>query len=43
MTASKAATVRKLLASEAPPMDVAGNHGVSIPTVYRGIPDSSRS
>ena len=37
MTDSKIKSAKKLLASGVPPRDVAGNLGVSIPTLYRWI------
>ena len=43
MTDSKIASAKKLLASGIPPKDVANNLSVSIPTLYRWIPASSRS
>jgi DNA invertase Pin-like site-specific DNA recombinase len=41
MTDSKIKSARKLLASGVPPRDVAGNLGVSVPTLYRWIPAST--
>jgi len=41
MTDSKIKSAKKLLASGVPPRDVAGNLGVSIPTLYRWIPVST--
>ena len=41
MTDSKIKSAKKLLASGVPPRDVAGNLGVSIPTLYRWIPASN--
>ena len=38
MTDSKIESAKKLLASGAPPRDVAKNFGVSVPTLYRWIP-----
>jgi hypothetical protein len=38
MTDSKIESAKKLLANGIPPRDVAKNHGVSIPTLYRWIP-----
>ncbi len=43
MTDSKIVSARKLLANGVPPHDVAKNLGVSVPTLYRWIPASSRS
>lgn len=43
MTASKIESAKKLLANNVPPKDVAKNLGISIPTLYRWIPASSRS
>jgi len=43
MTDSKIASAKKLLASGVPPRDVAKNLGVSVPTLYRWIPASSRA
>jgi DNA invertase Pin-like site-specific DNA recombinase len=40
MTESKIKSAKKLLASGVTPRDVAGNLGVSIPTLYRWIPAS---
>lgn len=40
MTDSKIESAKKLLASGVPPRDVAGNLGVSIPTLYRWVPAS---
>jgi DNA invertase Pin-like site-specific DNA recombinase len=42
MTDSKVASARKLLESGVPPRDVALNLGVSVPTLYRWLPASSR-
>lgn len=42
MTESKIKSARKLLASGVPPRDVAGNIGVSVPTLYRWIPASTQ-
>ena len=41
MTESKVTAARKLLASGVPARDVAGNLGVSLPTLYRWLPASS--
>jgi DNA invertase Pin-like site-specific DNA recombinase len=41
MTDSKITSAKKLLASGVPPRDVAGNLGVSVPTLYRWIPAST--
>ena len=41
MTESKIKSAKKLLASGVPPRDVAGNLGVSVPTLYRWIPAST--
>jgi len=38
MTDSKIELAKKLLANGVPPRDVAKNHGVSVPTLYRWIP-----
>ena len=43
MTESKIEAAKKLLASGVPPRDVAGNLGVSVPTLYRWIPASTQS
>jgi|ERR1700691_623574 len=43
MTTSKIESAKKLLASGVPPKDVAKNLSVSIPTLYRWLPASSRS
>jgi DNA invertase Pin-like site-specific DNA recombinase len=43
MTDSKVQAARKLLASGTPPNDVAHNLAVSIPTLYRWVPASSRT
>lgn len=43
MTASKVVSGTKLLASGVPPRDVAKNLGVSVATLYRWIPASSRA
>ena len=40
MTESKIRSAKKLLANGVPPRDVAGNLGVSVPTLYRWIPAS---
>ncbi len=42
MTSSKIESAKQLLASGIPPRDVATNLGVSIPTLYRWIPASSK-
>jgi DNA invertase Pin-like site-specific DNA recombinase len=42
MTDSKIKSAKKLLASGVPPRDVAGNLGVSVPTLYRWIPASTQ-
>ena len=42
MTAGKVESARQLLAGGMPPQDVARNLGVSIPTLYRWLPASSR-
>jgi DNA invertase Pin-like site-specific DNA recombinase len=42
MTDSKVLAARKLLASGTPPHEVAQNLGVSVPTLYRWVPASSR-
>ena len=42
MTDSKIASAKSLLASGVPPNDVAKNLGVSVPTLYRWVPASSR-
>lgn len=42
MTDSKISSARKLLASGVPPKDVAKNLGVSVPTLYRWVPATSR-
>jgi DNA invertase Pin-like site-specific DNA recombinase len=41
MTESKIRSAKKLLANGVPPRDVAGNLGVSVPTLYRYIPAST--
>lgn len=41
MTDSKIESARKLLANGVPPLDVADNLGVSVPTLYRWIPAST--
>ena len=41
MTDSKIKSAKKLLVSAVPPRDVAGNLGVSVPTLYRWIPAST--
>ena len=43
MTASKIASAKKLLASGVAPRDVAQDLGVSVPTLYRWLPASSRN
>lgn len=43
MTDSKLESAKKLLNEGIPPLDVANNFGISIPTLYRWIPASSRS
>lgn len=43
MTPGKVASAQQLLGAGMPPRDVAKNLGVSIPTLYRWIPASSRS
>ncbi|MDH6186929.1 transposase [Polaromonas sp. CG_23.6] len=43
MTVSKIESAKKLLANGVPPRDVAKNLGVSVPTLYRWIPASSRA
>ena len=43
MTDSKIESAKKLLANGMPPRDVAKNLGVSVPTLYRWIPASSRA
>lgn len=42
MTDSKIVSAKKLLANGIPPKDVAKNLGVSVPTLYRWIPASTR-
>ncbi|HYW75575.1 MAG TPA: recombinase family protein [Gammaproteobacteria bacterium] len=42
MTHSKIKSAKKLLADGVPPRDVARNLGVSVPTLYRWIPASTR-
>ena len=42
MTPSKIASAKQLLRGGMPPRDVAQNLGVSIPTLYRWVPASSR-
>ena len=42
MTDSKVQAARKLLASGTPPQEVAHSLGVSVPTLYRWVPASSR-
>ena len=41
MTDSKIKAAKKLLASGVPARDVAGNLGVSVPTLYRWLPAST--
>jgi DNA invertase Pin-like site-specific DNA recombinase len=41
MTESKIKSAKKLLASGVAPREVAGNLGVSVPTLYRWLPASS--
>ena len=43
MTNGKVYAARKLLASGTPPHEVAHNLGVSVPTLYRWVPASSRT
>jgi DNA invertase Pin-like site-specific DNA recombinase len=43
MTDSKVQAARKLLASGTPPHEVAHSLGVSVPTLYRWVPASSRT
>ncbi len=43
MTDSKIVSAKKLLASGVAPKDVAKNLGVSIPTLYRWVPASTRA
>lgn len=43
MTAGKVESAKKLLAAGMPPRDVARNLAVSVPTLYRWLPSSSRS
>jgi DNA invertase Pin-like site-specific DNA recombinase len=42
MTDSKIVSAKKLLANGIPPKDVAKNLGISVPTLYRWIPASTR-
>ena len=42
MTDSKIESAKKLLANGVPPRDVADNLGVSVPTLYRWLPASTR-
>jgi transposase len=42
MTPSKIASAKQLLGGGMPPREVANNLGVSIPTLYRWVPASSR-
>lgn len=43
MTDSKINSAKKLLASGVPPKDVAEDLGVSVPTLYRWLPASTRA
>lgn len=43
MTDSKIKAAKKLLGSGVPARDVAGNLGVSVPTLYRWLPASTYS
>ena len=43
MTDSKVESAKKLLAGGVPPRDVARNLGVSLPTLYRWVPASTRA
>jgi DNA invertase Pin-like site-specific DNA recombinase len=43
MTDGKVQAARKLLASGTPPHEVANSLGVSVPTLYRWVPASSRT
>jgi DNA invertase Pin-like site-specific DNA recombinase len=43
MTDGKVQAARKLLASGTPPQEVAQSLGVSVPTLYRWVPASSRT
>ena len=43
MTSSKIESAKKLLASGVPPKDIASNLGVSVPTLYRWLPASTRA
>ena len=43
MTDSKIVSAKKLLVSGVPPKDVAKNLGVSLPTLYRGVPASAHT
>ena len=43
MTDSKIKSAKRLLASGVPPRDVAGNLGVSVPTLYRWIPAAAQA
>jgi DNA invertase Pin-like site-specific DNA recombinase len=43
MTDGKVQAARKLLASGTPPLEVAHSLGVSVPTLYRWVPASSRT
>ncbi len=43
MTDSKIESAKRLLADGIPPKDVAGNLGVSVPTLYRWLPASERN
>ena len=42
MTPSKIASAQQLLGGGMPPREVANNLGISIPTLYRWVPTSSR-
>ena len=42
LTDSKIKAARRLLAGGTPPRDVAENLGMSVPTLYRWLPASSR-
>jgi hypothetical protein len=43
ITGGKVQAARKLLASGTPPHEVAHSLGVSVPTLYRWVPVSSRT
>ena len=43
MTPGKVESARELLNSGMPPRDVASNLGISVPTLYRWVPGSSRN